>query len=571
MLFHEFLNNRFKEIINLLVKKKIISGNFKNLIFSLEISQKPEFGDVSSNIAMICSRVFKIKPKKLAGLLTSELQKDQSIRKVEIVNPGFINIFFDNSFWHKQLKYLIDTNCNFKYNVKKKFFCVEFVSANPTGLIHIGHARGAVLGDSISSILNEVGHKVIREYYVNDTGEQITKLVKTILFHFDNLKNKTRKLMPDDLYPGDYLKNLSKVIFQSNSKNISSNIVLKKEVLDLIMQDIKKDLNKLKVNHDKFVSEKSISTKKNIEKLKDKLEKKKLIYFGFQEKPKNLKNDKWKPQKQLLFKSQQYGDDSDRALLKPNGELTYFMSDIIYHQKKIECNYDTLVNIWGADHSGYVSRLKNALKAINKKKYLFEIKLTALVNLLDKNKVLKMSKRSGNFVTLRDVINKVGSDVLRFMMISRSPEKKIDFDFDVVMQKTKDNPVFYIQYAYARCNSIMNISKKTFKNSFNFSKSNLDHLQLEEEKKLIKCLSNFQNVILNSSDNYEPHRLANYLYELSKVFHMYWGLGKQDESKRIFIENKKKLSESRLSLVYCVSLIIEKGLQILKIDCPKSM
>ena len=282
--------------------------------------------------------------------------------------------------------------------------------------------------------------------------------------------------------------------------------------------------------------------------------------------------DNWIPQKQLLFRSQKFGDDSDRALIKPNGETTYFMSDIIYHQKKIDRKFDTLINIWGVDHSGYVMRLKNALSAINKEKnYTFEIKLTALVNLMENNKTIKMSKRSGSYITLRDVLEKVGSDPLRYMMISRSPDKKIDFDLKAVLEKTKDNPVFYIQYAYARCRSILRLSENFFKRKLSFDNSNLDKLKLKEEKILLIHLCNFPNIIMNSAVNFEPHKLANYLYDLSKNFHAYWGLGNQDEDKKIFNENEIDLSMSRLSLVFSICKILKKGLDLLKINSPEEM
>jgi len=294
--------------------------------------------------------------------------------------------------------------------------------------MHIGHARGAVLGDTIASILEEIGHDVTREYYINDAGEQIKKLIKTLNYYRDKASDKNIKFS-DELYPGEYLKNLSEKV----NKEIDSNKSYSDEVnlVNLIMQDIKKDLNDIKVEHHSFVSEKVISSKKNVEILMNLLKEKKLSYLGFQEKPMSIDDKNWVKKKQLLFKSKNLGDDMDRALLKPNGDLTYFMSDIIYHQNKIDRNFDILINIWGIDHSGYVKRLKNCLTELNKnKKFIFEIKLTSLVNLLEGKKTVKMSKRAGNYVTLRDVIDKVGVDVLRFMMISRNADKKIDFDFE---------------------------------------------------------------------------------------------------------------------------------------------
>ncbi len=289
----------------------------------------------------------------------------------------------------------------------------------------------------------------------------------------------------------------------------------------------------------------------------------------------SVEHENWKKEKQLLFKSKQFGDDSDRALLKPNGELTYFMSDILYHQEKIDRNFDVLLNIWGIDHSGYVKRLTNALYSLNKKKnFNFEIKLTALVNLIEEKKIVKMSKRKGNYITLREVVDKVGADVLRFMMVSRNADKKLDFDFEILKMKTKENPVFYVQYAYARCMSLIEIFNKTFKQNLDrndLTNIDLENLNSEEEISLIIKLCNFFNIIVSSARFYEPHRVTNFLYELAKDFHAYWGLGKINVKNKIILEKDYDLSLSRIALIYAVSLIIKKGMDLLKIKCPKNM
>ena len=570
MFFQDFLKDRLDKILKILIKKKSISyADYQKNTFSIEISQKESFGDVSSNIAMVLSKLFNINPLELANLITNELKNDNFIKNVEIVKPGFINFFFHDKFWHKYLSELMKDNLKFKFQIKKKKICVEFVSANPTGLMHIGHARGAVLGDSICSLLEEVGYNITREYYINDSGEQIKKLNKTIKFYLDNKESNCENL-PDGLYPGNYLQEISKKIEYKSIDKQSKNS--EREIIDLIMLDIKLDLKKLKVVHNNFVSEKNNLKNDNIEILRSFLIDNDLAYYGFQDKPKFVK-DNWDKKKQLLFRSKKFGDDSDRALIKHNGEITYFMSDIIYHKKKIERKFDTLINIWGVDHSGYVMRLKNALSAMYKSNnpYTFEIKLTALVNLMENNKTIKMSKRSGSYITLREVLEKVGSDPLRYMMISRSPDKKIDFDLKAVLEKTKDNPVFYIQYAYARCRSILRLSKNFFKNDLSFKESSLSKLKLKEEKFLIIHLCNFPNVIINSAINFEPHKLANYLYDLSKNFHMYWGLGNQDEDKKIFNDKEIDLSISRLSLVLSVTKVLKKGLDLLKINSPEEM
>ena len=436
--------------------------------------------------------------------------------------------------------------------------------------MHIGHARGAVLGDTIASVLEEVGHKVTKEYYINDAGEQIKKLKKTIKFHLKNKNNKKIKT-DDELYPGEYLKEISKKIY----KQELSELMLENNIIKFIMNDIKEDLLKIKIVHDSFVSEKECSSKKNIDEILKKLNQKKLTYYGYQEKPKSLNNESWERKKLLLFKSQEHGDETDRALIKSNGELTYFMTDIIYHQKKVDKKFDILLNIWGSDHSGYVKRLQSALEQLNKKaNYIFEIKLTSLVNLLNGKQVVKMSKREGNYVTLREVVEKVGPDVLRYMMISRSVDKKIDFDFEIVKSKSKDNPVFYIQYAYARCMSLISIYEKTFNTSLkniDLKKVNLSNLNLNEEIIMIIKICNFFNVIIKAAKFYEPHRIANYLFDIAKDFHAYWGLGKVDSSKKVIIDQNSNISLSRIVLILSISKIIKKGMNILKIECPENM
>ena len=572
MPYHDFLKDKLLDSLKLSLKEKKSKETFNKSQFNLEIPNNKKFGDISTNIAMVFSKKCESTPSDLAMGIVTELKKNKEIDKLEIVGPGFINIFFKTDFWQKQLKDLLENIDSYKYKIEKKKICLEFVSANPTGLMHIGHARGAVLGDTIASILQEVGHEVIREYYINDAGEQIKVLNNTIDYHLDK-KNGNKSQHIKDIYPGDYLKLISEKILNYGEK--SKNDEDQRKIVDLIMEDIKSDLKKIKVDHDSFISEKKIANKKNVADLKIELEKKKLVYLGFQDKPKSVENNEWVKKKQLLFKSKLFGDDTDRALLKPNGELTYFMSDIIYHQNKIDRGFDTLINIWGIDHSGYVKRLKVALEALNEqKKYIFEIKLTSLVNLLEGTKKLKMSKRKGNYVTLRDVVEEVGSDVLRFMMISRNADKKIDFDFDLVQSKSKDNPVFYVQYAYARCISILNIFKKTFECSFeslNTSKIILSNLILEEERIIIKKLCNYLNVIISSATYYEPHRITNYLYDLAKDFHAYWGLGKIDSSKKIILDQDRSLSESRVFLIFCISEIIRKAMKLLNIKCPERM
>jgi len=561
-----FKKELFKIIKELSAADNICVEHLENK-FSIEVPNKPEFGELSSNLAMISSKLFKLSPRKLAERISNKLKDNKYIKKIQIDGPGFINLFLKSVFWQNQLRVLSEKVNIYNYDIDKKKICIEFVSANPTGLMHIGHARGAVLGDVIASILEEVGHDVCREYYINDAGEQIKKLISTIKYHID--KKKTDNL-PSDLYPGEYLKEISHKLKldSSNKKSLSDNVV------NSVMKDIKYDLDSIQISHDRYISEKKLASEENITQLKDILKKLEISYLGYQDEPDSSNKTNWKKEKMLLFKSKQFGDDKDRALIKPNGELTYFMTDIIYHLNKIKREFDELINIWGADHSGYVSRLKNVIKQIANKEIRFEVLLTGLVNLYDDKMPIKMSKRSGTFITMREVVQKVGSDALRFMMISRDVNQTIDFDFKIVKKQNKDNPVFYVQYAYARCMSLIRIFEKTFDNKktdFKDLDYNLENLVLSEEIDIIKTLSNFHNIILLSANYYEPHRVTNYLQTLARIFHNYWGLGRVDPNLKIIIEKNYELSKSRIFLVKSISEIIKKGLRILKISCPESM
>ena len=560
--------NYFKISLSEILKK--ISEKKGNLIeniedsFTVEVPSKKNFGELSTNIAMIFSKQFKMSPRNLAELISEELIKNDSVKDVNIAGPGFINLFLEKSFWHSQLTSFVSSFDTYNYDVDPKRICIEYVSANPTGLLHVGHARGAVLGDAMSSILKEVGHKVDKEYYINDAGEQIKKLVKTISYHKENPNSDSKKINKEEYYPGDYLVGISSMINEVDN-NIDS------EATDLIMKDIKNDLKNLDISHDNYISEKVMASKPSVEHLKKKLLELDLAYLGFQDEPDSSKNQNWKRESKLLFRSSNFGDDKDRALIKSNGELTYFMTDIIYHLNKVERGYDILLNVWGVDHSGYVKRLTNATLQLSKKKIKFKIFLTGLVNLYNNEKLLKMSKRSGNYLTLKDVYNEVGSDALRFMMISRDTRSTIDFDFKSVQEKNKDNPVFYVQYAYARCKSLLKIFKENFKLSSEKTPFYSQNLKLSEEIDLIKKIANFHNIILQSAEFYEPHRITNYLYDLARMFHNYWGLGKINAENKIIINDNVDLTCSRIFLVNIISSVIKKGLEIIKINCPENM
>ena len=570
MLYIDFLKKSITKEI-LLLQNKIFFDKKPNLNFSIENTPNRSFGEVSTNVALINAKNININPLEFALKIKEGLEIKKEIKLIDIVKPGFINITLRKEYWHQQLKLLASKSLESFYASKElKKFNLEYVSANPTGLMHIGHARGAVLGDVLASILECVGHNVTREYYINDAGNQILSLMNTIYHYFPKDSKCFKEKKNDiDIYPGEYLKSITKKILKKyDVQDIDkSKDEIKIQVLLNIMNDIKLDLENMDIKHDNYVSEKELIVEKDITNFITFLKKNDLAYIGYQDPPKGVNNKNWKKQQQLLFKSKRLGDDSDRALMKKNGEITYFMSDIIYHQDKVKRNFDVLLNIWGADHHGYVARIKNAVKSVAKKEIHFEVLLTALVNLIKNKKPVKMSKRMGDYVTLREVLEEVGKDAIRFMMISRSHDKIIDFDFDVIKQKSKDNQVYYVKYAHARCASIKRNTKKLFTtNNYDISQ-----LQLDVEIDLIKKLANYSIIIRQCAENLEPHRLTNYLYELSKKFHNYWSLGNIDSKKKIVVTNNDSLSVARTTLVSIVQKILKDGLDILKIDAPEEM
>ncbi len=572
MSYCKFLRFHLDNYLLSLIDLKILKHCPEIFEYSIERVPNEKFGQISSNILMINSKRSTLEPEELGDNLIKNFSKLKEFNHIKIIKPGFLNFEFCNEYWHYELFEMFKNKLKIdKSKFKKKRVNIEFVSANPTGLMHIGHARGAILGDTIANLLTEAGYEVDREYYINDAGNQISVLMDSIKYFYDKTTKKN-VLKPKEFYPGEYIENLAKKLINKGIEiNFNDNKdFLKKFIIDLILKDIKLDLKNLGVMHNIFVSEKEITTKEKVDLVIKKLKDKKLVYEGFAEKPEGKTSDNWKPEKQLLFKSELIDDDKDRTLVKPNGDLTYFMSDIIYHSKKINRSYDILLNIWGVDHSGYVKRLKNAVSALFDEKINFNIQLTSLVNLLENKKPVKMSKRKGKFITLREVIKDVGKDVIRFMMISRKADKVIDFDFDIVKQQTKDNPIFYVKYAHARCCSI-----ETLCGSKKFSDSEItkhfDLLNLSEEIDLIIMLSNYLNILNQSINKLEPHRLTNYLLDLAKKFHSYYSKGSKDAKKRIMIDNNEDLMLARLGLVKVVKKVIFNGLLILNINAPQKM
>ena len=533
--------------------------------------------DISTNVAMVLSKANKKAPSVLAEQLIELIKKDdKEIENISVANPGFINIKFKNSFWNNFLKNIISNNKSFGKNKKtnKKKYLLEFVSANPTGPLHVGHCRGAILGDVLSNLLSFNNHSVTKEYYVNDDGNQILHFSKSVYLRIrEILKKEPFPKDNPDLYPGDYLINIAKNIIKNNKNSKFDNFEkvsdnLTKQSVEESLKLIKFNLKNLGIIHDNFVSEEEIVKKKEVEKVINKLKKNNFVYEGKLNAPKNEKSTDWTERNQLLFKSTDFGDDKDRPLQKADKSWTYFASDVAYHNNKLERNYDVLINILGADHAGYIKRITSVVEALSGKKNKLICKVSQLVKLIKDGKPFKMSKRKGDYITVEDLISEVGKDATRFIMLNRSSDVELDFDFTQVKEKSKDNPLYYVQYCYARICSVfrhvnININDEVNIKSFNFKYSS-------EEIRILKKISEWPKCIETSTNKLEPHRIPVYLYELSSEFHSYWNMGKDNEKLR-FINKNKKLSEDKLIFLKAISNVIKSGMNIVGVHTPEKM
>jgi len=538
----------------------------------------PKFDcDISTNVAMVLSKINKTSPLELAEKLAPEIKnKDSEIETISVAKPGFINIKFKPSYWSNFIKNITDNADSFGINEKEKKnnYLVEFVSANPTGPLHVGHCRGAILGDVISNVLIFNKHKVTKEYYVNDYGNQIINFTKSVYFRIREVHfNETFPKDNPDLYPGDYLIDFAKNIISNNSGlNFDNFDEINDKLTALSIEQalllIKNNLNSLGINHDNFVSEKSIVLNNEVESVIDFLEKNNFIYKGKIKAPAGEDNKDWVEREQLLFKSTDFGDDKDRALQKSDGTWTYFASDVAYHKNKVDRKFDYLINILGADHAGYIKRITSSVEALSGKKDKLICKISQLVKLIKNKKPFKMSKRKGDYITVDDLIEEVGKDATRFIMLNRSSDVELDFDFDAVKEKSKDNPLYYVQYCYARISSVFRHINKDLNsnielNDFNFEYSN-------DEIKILKKLSEWPKCIDSASTKLEPHRIPVYLYDLASEFHSYWNLGKQFPEKR-FINDQKTVSPDKLIFLKAISNVIKTGMDIVGVDTPNQM
>ena len=566
--------NIYVEIKNLILE--VVKEKYKDLdtkAFTSINCEQPKnlsFGDVSSNVLMVVAKKLGLKSEDLKEDVITALLIHPIFNEITFIKPGFLNFKLKESYWFDLLNKIVQ---NPKYGYqdlgKGKKINLEFVSANPTGPLHVGHLRGAVFGDVLARLLERNGYDVTREYYVNDLGNQINVLLDTIRHHIINILNNTNNKLAEEMYQGAYLMDIAQVILKEKI-DYKDNNLLKDLVTKKILDMIKSDLNALGITFDLFSSEKKIHDKGLLEVVLEKLEKEKFIYEGILERPKGKEVLNWQPKEQLLFRSTFFGDTSDRPVKKNDGTWTYFASDIAYHHDKALRGFDEIINIWGADHAGYIKRVEGALKALGHTETKFTVKLCQIVNLLENNKSIKMSKRSGNFILLKDITNKVGKDVIRFFMLIRKNDAQIDFDLKKCLEETKENPVFYIQYAIARINSLNKLIKEKVTNFNEYDQSIFKKFG-EEELIIIKNLSLWPKVIEAAVTHKEPHRIVYYLIELASVMHNFWSMGKVNNKLKIINLADLELTHARLILLNSISAVIRTGLDIISVKPMEKM
>jgi arginyl-tRNA synthetase len=533
-------------------------------------------GDLATNAAMVLAKGAKSNPRALAEAIKPKLEALPSITSVEVAGPGFINIRLTPEAWRDELRTILregedyglsNIGANERVNV-------EYVSANPTGPLHMGHCRGAVVGDSLARLLEAAGFRVTKEYYVNDAGAQVDTLARSLHLRYREKLGEDIGEIPEGMYPGDYLKPVGAILAAEHGDRYVATPesewlpVFRDAAIKAMLDLIRYDLALLGIHHDIFSSESELQRSGAVDRAMEVLRDKGLVYEGTLERPKSLDpHDEWEPVELTLFRSTEFGDDQDRPMKKSDGSWTYFGSDAAYHWQKAQ-KADHLVNIWGADHAGTVKRVQSAVKALTGGRVDLDVKLVNMVRLFRAGEPVKMSKRAGDFVTLADVVNEVGKDVVRFMMLTKRADTPLDFDFAKVVEASKDNPVFYVQYAHARISSL---KRKAADAGVDLGTSADLSLLDEEELGLVKRAAQYPRVLEGAAMAHEPHRIAFFLYDLAAEFHALWNRGNDDPARRFLVENNPQLSRARLELAIGIAQIIRSGLSLMGVTATEEM
>ncbi|MEL6967937.1 MAG: arginine--tRNA ligase [Pseudomonadota bacterium] len=554
---------------------------------TVEPPRDPSHGHLATNAAMVLAKPLKKAPRDIAAQICEGLRADPDVTEAEPAGPGFINIKLRDVFWQDHLAQVLADGPGYGGGVISPVqkVNVEYVSANPTGPMHVGHCRGAVVGDALANLLAFAGHDVVREYYTNDAGGQIEVLARSVFLRYREALGEDIGAVPDGLYPGDYLIPVGRALAEAHGKALLNMeeeawlAIVKPAAIDAMMDLIRADLAALGVRHDVFFSERSLHASEAgpsaIETTIDQLKAMELVYTGTLPPPKGAVPEDWEDREQLLFRSTSVGDDMDRALQKSNGDFTYFAADVGYFKDKFDRGFQEMIFILGADHGGYVKRMEALGRAVSEGQAKVTVRLCQLVKLFRDGQPVKMSKRSGDFVTLRDVVDEVGRDAVRFMMLYRKNDAPLDFDFAKVTEQSKDNPVFYVQYAHARAMSVFRQAARDMPdlNATDAALSSADFslLSHEAELSMVRALAVYPRMIEAAARSHEPHRVAFYLYDLASQFHALWNKGRDEPPLRFVHHENANLTMTRLALVKAVSLVIASGLAIIGADAPDEM
>ncbi len=562
-------------LLETMVTDGALPAGLNRAAVTVEPPRDASHGDMATNAAMVLAKPAGTNPRALAELIAARLRDLSEVESVDIAGPGFINMRLDRGAWEAELTAVhgaagdygrIDLGKGLRVNV-------EYVSANPTGPMHMGHCRGAVVGDALATLLEYAGFAVTREYYINDAGAQVQTLGRSVHLRYREALGEDIGVIPEGFYPGDYLVPIGQALAAEFGDRYVG--APESDWLDLfreravagMMDMIRADLALLGIHHDVFASEAAVQKAGRVDAALARLRDEGLIYEGVLDPPKGELPDDWEPTEMTLFRATQFGDDSDRPVRKSDGGLTYFGTDLAYHAQKAE-QADMLIDIWGADHAGTVKRIKAAVAALTGGKMIFDVKLVQMVRLLREGEPVKMSKRSGNFVTLADVVEEVGKDVVRFTMLTRKADAQMDFDFAKVVEASKDNPVFYVQYAHARISSLSRRVKEAFPGELPLP--DLSRFGAEELD-LVKHLANFPRVVEAAATAREPHRIAFYLYDLAAGFHGWWNVGNDDPSRRVIVADDIGLTASRLHLSAGIGQVIRNGLALMGVAALEEM
>src|SRR6202167_5832518 len=552
---------------------------------TVEPPRDASHGDMATNAAMVFAKDAGKKPRELPEKYAEALRSDDLLAKVDIAGPGFINLTLKPAAWTGVLREAVRLGSQFsKTDIGRGAAVnVEYVSANPTGPMHVGHGRGAVFGDALANLLEFNGFKVTREYYVNDAGAQVDVLARSAFLRYREALGEDAGAIPEGLYPGEYLRPVGAALAAERGDALRKRPeqdwlpIARQKAIEMMMAMLRDDLAALNITHGVFFSERSLieGGADRVGEIIDWLRQHNLVYEGRLPPPKGALPDDWEDREQTLFRSTDFGDDVDRPLKKSDGGYTYFASDIAYHKTKIDRNYRTLVDVWGADHGGYVKRMQAAVGALSDGKAKLEVRLCQLVRLMRAGEPVKMSKRSGDFVTLREVVDEVGADAVRFIMLTRKNDATLDFDLAKVIEQSQDNPVFYVQYAHARARSVMRQGKTVFADfdldQKALAKADFSLLTDEGERELMRTFGQYPRVVRAAADAHEPHRIAFFAHDLATRFHAHWNRGKDAPRLRFVNENERNLSYARLALVAAVSHVLASALSILGVSAPEEM